>query len=122
MSAGNILEFKVSKDYEVNAHNYTLVIELQGTDKRIQTLTVSLTNVNDIESKLKQTSFSVSESTTTTISNLSSHLLSDELDEISYKILSKFNGGSLFQTNVAGNTVRVSRFLKIMIVMLLIIL
>ena len=61
--AGNILEFKVSKDYEVDAHNYTLVIELQGTDSRIQTLTVSLTNVDDIESKLKQTSFSVSEDT-----------------------------------------------------------
>ena len=49
--AGNILEFKTVKDYDNDAHNYTLVIELQGTDSRIQTLTVSL-NVNDIEQQV----------------------------------------------------------------------
>ena len=55
----------------------------------IKTLTVSLTNVDDIESKLKQTSFSVAEDKKT-VSDLSSHLSKDDLDEISYKILSKF--------------------------------
>ena len=30
------------KDYDNDAHNYTLVIELQGTDSRIQTLTINL--------------------------------------------------------------------------------
>ena len=53
---GTTLEFKDFKDYENDAHNYTLVVELQGTDKTIQTLTVSLTNVDDIKSKFKTNS------------------------------------------------------------------
>ena len=47
--AGNSLEFQSFKDYESDARNYTLVIELQGTDSKIQTLTISLSNVNDID-------------------------------------------------------------------------
>ena len=31
-SDGNSLEFKDFQDYESDAHNYTLVVELQGTD------------------------------------------------------------------------------------------
>ena len=42
---------------KVDAHNYTLVIELQGTDSRVQTLRVNLSNVNDIVSELKPNKF-----------------------------------------------------------------
>ena len=52
-----VLEFKNSKDYETDSKNYTLVIELQGTDSRIQTLTISLTDINE-----NKTSFSSSTS------------------------------------------------------------
>ena len=51
---------------------------------------------------MKQTSFSVLESNKKVI-DLDSYLITDDLDEISYKILSKFDG-DLFQTNIAGNT------------------
>ena len=107
-SNGEGLEFKTSKDYESEAKNYTLVVELQGTDKTIQTLTISLTNVNDVKSKLKQTSFFVVEDKTT-INNLENHLSKDDLDEISYKILSSFNG-DLFQTNKDGLTLEFKDF------------
>ena len=46
------------------------MIELQGTDKRIQTLTVSLTNIDEIESKLKHNKFFRKSESTTIISNL----------------------------------------------------
>ena len=105
---GKTLEFKDFKDYERDTKNYTLVIELQGTDSKVQTLTVSLRNVNDIASKLTQTSFSISEDSTI-INNLDTNLSKDDLDEISYKILNKFNG-SLFQTNINGKTLEFKDF------------
>ena len=101
---GTSLEFKESKDYETDKRNYILAIELQGTDRKIQTLKISLTNIGDTDSKLKTTSFFVSENTDI-IQNLDNVLTKDYTDEISYKILSYLDG-SLFQTNIDGNILK----------------
>ena len=67
---GEKLTLNNSKDYELDTRTYYLKLKLSdGSDTLIKTLTINLTNVDDIESKLKQTSFSVSENTTT-VSNL----------------------------------------------------
>ena len=81
-----------AKDYELDTNNYYLKLQLSNNDDTLtKTLTIALTDTDETPSKLTQTSFSVGEDTRI-ISNLDNYLSKDILDEITYKILSDFDG------------------------------